>query len=126
MIGRGAGSNMPLGLSRGLGCCTGGERSRSSRAFRAAEGARPRGEPLEIAARDLPVAAADLSAWRDAFLVGGTASLRSRPQDDREAGIVQLQAKLGGHYGQRTALREERAAGERPHFGPAEVEAMSA
>ena len=54
-----------------------------------------RGEPLEVVARDLRVTAADLSAWRDAFLEGGAANLKSRPQDDRDARIAQLQAKLG-------------------------------
>lgn len=54
-----------------------------------------RGEPLEVVARDLRVTAADLSGWRDAFLEGGAASLKSRPRDDRDARIAQLQAKLG-------------------------------
>ena len=35
-----------------------------------------RGEPLEIVARELAVTAADLSAWRDAFLEAGEASLK--------------------------------------------------
>jgi len=54
-----------------------------------------RGEPLEVVARELRVTAADLSAWREAFLAGGAASLKSRPRDDRDARIAQLQAKLG-------------------------------
>jgi hypothetical protein len=54
-----------------------------------------RGEPLEVVARELRVTAADLSGWRDAFLEGGAASLKSRPRDDRDARIAQLQAKLG-------------------------------
>jgi len=54
-----------------------------------------RGEPLETVARELRVTAADLSGWRDAFLEAGAASLKSRPRDDRDARIAQLQAKLG-------------------------------
>jgi len=54
-----------------------------------------RGEPLETVARELRVSAADLSRWRDDFLEGGAASLKSRPRDDRDARIAQLQAKLG-------------------------------
>ncbi len=51
-----------------------------------------RGEPLETLARELRVTVAELSGWRDAFLEAGTASLKSRPRDDR---IAQLQAELG-------------------------------
>jgi hypothetical protein len=54
-----------------------------------------RGEPLEIVARELAVTAADLSAWRDAFLDAGTASLKARPRDDRDEKIDRLQSKLG-------------------------------
>ena len=54
-----------------------------------------RGEPLETVARELRVTAADLSGWRDAFVEAGAASLKSRPRDDRDARITQLQAKLG-------------------------------
>ena len=54
-----------------------------------------RGEPLEIVARELAVTAADLSAWRDAFLEAGAASLKARPRDDRDEKIDRLQSKLG-------------------------------
>jgi hypothetical protein len=54
-----------------------------------------RGEPLEIVARDLAVTAADLSAWREAFLEAGAASLKVRPRDDRDEKIDRLQSKLG-------------------------------
>jgi hypothetical protein len=54
-----------------------------------------RGEPLEIVARELLVTAADLSAWRDAFLEAGAASLKSRTRDDRDEKIDRLQSKLG-------------------------------
>ena len=54
-----------------------------------------RGEPLEIVARELGVTAADLSAWRDAFLEAGAASLKTRPRDDREEIIDRLRTKVG-------------------------------
>ena len=54
-----------------------------------------RGEPLEIVARELSVTAADLSAWREAFLEAGAASLKSRARDDRDEKIDRLQSKLG-------------------------------
>jgi hypothetical protein len=43
-----------------------------------------RGEPLEIVAREVGVTAADLGGWRDAFLAAGAASLKSRPEDDKD------------------------------------------
>ena len=54
-----------------------------------------RGEPLEIVARELAVTAADLSAWRDAFLEAGAASLKARPRDDRDETIDRLRTKVG-------------------------------
>lgn len=46
-------------------------------------------------ARENGVTVADLSGWRDRFLDGSAASLKSRPRDDRDGRIAQLQAKLG-------------------------------
>jgi hypothetical protein len=54
-----------------------------------------RGEPLEIVAREVGVTAADLSAWRDAFLESGAASLKARARDDRDATIDRLRTKVG-------------------------------
>ena len=54
-----------------------------------------RGEDLETLSRELGVTAATLSSWRDAFLDGGKASLKSRPADDRDELIARLQAKVG-------------------------------
>ena len=54
-----------------------------------------RGEPLGIVARDLAVTAADLSGWRDAFLEAGSARLKSRARDDRDATIDRLRTKVG-------------------------------
>src|SRR5262245_34204119 len=54
-----------------------------------------RGEDLELVSRELAVTAAELSGWRDQFLAGGEASLKSRPADARDAEIDRLQAKVG-------------------------------
>ena len=52
-----------------------------------------RGEDLELVSREL--GATELSGWRDQFLAGGEASLKSRPADARDAEIDRLQAKVG-------------------------------
>ena len=54
-----------------------------------------RGEDLELVSRELGVTAAELSGWRDQFLAGGEACLRSRPADARDAEIGRLKEKVG-------------------------------
>jgi transposase-like protein len=54
-----------------------------------------RGEDLELLSRELGVTAATLSAWRDDFLAGGQAALKSRSADDRDDEIARLRAKVG-------------------------------
>jgi hypothetical protein len=54
-----------------------------------------RGEDLELVSRELAVAAAELSAWRDAFLAAGEASLKTRPADGRDRAIGRLKTKVG-------------------------------
>jgi len=54
-----------------------------------------RGEDLELVSRELAVPAAELSAWRDAFLAAGEAALKTRPADDRDVEIDRLKAKVG-------------------------------
>jgi transposase-like protein len=54
-----------------------------------------RGEDLDTLSRELGVTAATLSSWREAFLDGGTAAMKSRPTDDRDEVIARLQAKVG-------------------------------
>ena len=54
-----------------------------------------RGEDLELVSRELRVTAAELSAWRDAFLSAGEASLKTRPADGRDVEIARLKAKVG-------------------------------
>ena len=54
-----------------------------------------RGEDLESVSRELGVTAARASQWRDQFLVGGQASLKSRAPDARDEDNRRLQAKIG-------------------------------
>ena len=54
-----------------------------------------RGEDLETLSRQLGVTAATLSGWRDGFLDGGTAAMKSRPADERDEEIARLRAKVG-------------------------------
>jgi hypothetical protein len=54
-----------------------------------------RGEDLELVSRELGVTAATLSGWRDDFLAGGQAALKSRPSDDRDDEIHRLRAQVG-------------------------------
>ena len=54
-----------------------------------------RGESLDALSRELGVTAATLSAWRDNFLDGGTAAIKSRPADERDEEIARLRSKVG-------------------------------
>jgi transposase-like protein len=54
-----------------------------------------RGESLELVSRELGITAATLSGWRDDFLAGGLAALKTRPTDDRDDEIARLRAKVG-------------------------------
>ena len=54
-----------------------------------------RGEDLELLSRELVVTAAELTAWRDAFLAAGEAGLKTRPADGRDVEIGRLKAKVG-------------------------------
>jgi hypothetical protein len=54
-----------------------------------------RGEDLELVSRQLAVPAAEVSAWRDAFLAAGEAALKTRPADGRDGEIGRLKAKVG-------------------------------
>ena len=61
-----------------------------------------RGEDLEMVSRSLGVTAATLTAWRDAFLAAGEASLATRPADGEGLESERLKARLG-----EMLLREE-------------------
>ena len=69
-----------------------------------------RGEDLEMVSRSLGVTAATLTAWRDAFLAAGEASLASRPADGEELGSERLKARLGERLLGREPLEAEIAA----------------
>ena len=73
-----------------------GERGRFSAPRKAATVLRLlRGESQELLSRELGVTAATLAGWRDDFLAGGQAALKSRPTDDRDDEIARLRAKVG-------------------------------
>ncbi len=75
-----------------------------------------RGEDLETVSRSLGVTAATLTAWRDAFLGAGEASLASRPADGEELESERLKARLGEMLLERELLEAKIAAleGGRP------------
>lgn len=54
-----------------------------------------RGEALDTVSRKLGVTAATLSQWREQFLTGGQATLKSRAPDARDDEILRLRAKIG-------------------------------
>ena len=69
-----------------------------------------RGEDLELVSRALGVTAATLTAWRDAFLAAGEASLTSRPTDGEELESKRLKARLGEMLLERELLEAKIAA----------------
>ena len=69
-----------------------------------------RGEDLETVSRALGVTAATLTAWRDAFLAAGEASLASRPADGEELESERLKARLGEMLLERELLEAKIAA----------------
>lgn len=54
-----------------------------------------KGEDLEQLSREQGVTAGKLSEWRDQFLDGGQAALKSRPADGRDEELARLKAKVG-------------------------------
>ena len=77
-----------------------------------------RGEALDALSRELGVTAATLAQWRDQFLAGGQAAVRSRPTDAREEDVARLRAKIGELTMENELLRERarRAEAQAP-FG---------
>jgi methyl-accepting chemotaxis protein len=73
-----------------------GERGRwSAKAKREAVLRLLRGEAIDALSRELQVTAARLSEWREAFLAGGEANLKSREADARDDELAQLKQTLG-------------------------------
>jgi len=54
-----------------------------------------RGEELDLVSRDLGITAATLSTWREHFVAGGQAHLKSRAADGRDAELARLKALVG-------------------------------
>ena len=54
-----------------------------------------RGEDLEVVSREVGTTAAELSTWRDSFLEAGAASLKSRPEDERDRELKAMREKIG-------------------------------
>ena len=54
-----------------------------------------RGEDLDALSRELGVTAGTIAGWRDRFLAGGQAAVKSRPADERDEEIARLRAKVG-------------------------------
>ena len=77
-----------------------------------------RGEDLETVSRALGVTAATLTAWRDAFLAAGEASLASRPTHGEELEGERLKARLGEMLLERELLEAKIAALEARGPGP--------
>lgn len=66
-----------------------------------------RGEDLELVSRSLGVTAATLTAWRDAFLVGGEAALATKPATGEDLESDRLKARLGAALIERDLLNEK-------------------
>ena len=66
-----------------------------------------RGEDLETVSRALGVTAATLTAWREAFLAGGEASLATKPASGEASKAARLKAKLGEVLSERDLLHEK-------------------
>lgn len=54
-----------------------------------------RGEELDALSRELGVTAATLSEWREAFVAGGQANLKSRSPSPQDEEVQQLKAMIG-------------------------------
>ena len=65
-----------------------------------------RGEDLDALSRELSVTAGAIARWRDQFLAGGQAAVRSRPADERDDEIARLRGKVGELTMENELLRE--------------------
>ena len=74
-----------------------------------------RGEALDALSRELGVTAATLAHWRDQFLAGGQAAVRSRPADARDEDLARLRAKIGELTMANELLRERAERAEAGH-----------
>jgi len=74
-----------------------------------------RGEALDALSRELGVTAATLAQWRDQFLAGGQAAVRTRPTDARDEDLARLRAKIGELTMANELLRERAERAEAGH-----------
>jgi transposase len=66
-----------------------------------------RGEDLDSVSRELGVTAATLSAWRDDFLAGGEANLKSRQPSPQDEEVHRLKEMIGEMAMRNELLREK-------------------
>lgn len=66
-----------------------------------------RGEDIDSLSREYGVTAATVSGWRDHFLAGGQAALKTREADERDEEVHRLKAKIGDQTMEIELLREE-------------------
>ena len=66
-----------------------------------------KGDDLDTVSRELGVTAATLSAWRDAFLAGAEANLKSREPTPADDDNLRLKAKIGELTMEVELLREK-------------------
>jgi hypothetical protein len=66
-----------------------------------------RGEDIDALLPGARRAAATVSGWRDHFLVGGQAALKTRQADARDEEVHRLKAKIGDQTMEIELLREE-------------------
>lgn len=66
-----------------------------------------RGEDIDTVSREYGVTAATVSGWRDHFLAGGQAALKTREADERDEEVMRLKAKIGDITMENELLREE-------------------
>lgn len=71
-----------------------------------------RGEDLDRVSRDLKVTAATLSSWRDDFLAGAEANLKTRLPGPQDEEILRLKAMIGDLTMRNEVLRERSRAME--------------
>ena len=69
-----------------------------------------RGEDLDRVSRDLRVTAATLSSWRDEFLEGGQANLKTRQPTAQDEEVMRLKAMIGDLTMRNELLRERSRA----------------
>jgi transposase-like protein len=77
-----------------------------------------KGEDLDTVSRELTVTAATLSEWREAFLAGAEANLKSREPSPADDENLRLKAKIGELTMELELAREkaEKLEVNAPHF----------